>query len=43
MKIKIEVEIDTKEDMSEISDMVELINEFKDKLVAISEGEYYDD
>ena len=27
--------------MSEISDMVELINEFKDKLVAISDGEYY--
>jgi|TARA_B100001093_G_scaffold496934_1_gene543245 hypothetical protein len=43
MKIKLEVEIDTKEDMSEISDMVELINEFKDKLVAISEEDYYDD
>ena len=42
MKIKIEVEIDTQEDMNEISDMVELVTEFRDKLVALVNGEYDD-
>ena len=42
MKIKIEVEIDTKEDINEIQDVIELITEFKDKLVAMEE-DYYDD
>jgi len=42
MKIKIEVEIDTQEDMNEISDMVELVTEFRDKLVALDNGEYDD-
>ena len=42
MKIKIEVEIDTKEDINEIQDVIELITEFKDKLVAMDE-DYYDD
>lgn len=43
MKIKIEVEIDTKEDIGEIQDVVEIINDFKEKLIALSEDEYYDD
>ena len=43
MKIKIEVEIDTKEDIDEIQDVVEIINDFKEKLIALSEDEYYDD
>jgi hypothetical protein len=42
VKIKIEVEIDTKEDINEIQDVIELITEFKDKLVAMEE-DYYDD
>lgn len=42
MKIKIEVEIDTKEDISEIQDVIELVTEFRDKLVALDE-DYYDD
>ena len=42
MKIKIELEIDTKEDINEIQDVIELITEFKDKLVAMDE-DYYDD
>jgi|14BtaG_2_1085337.scaffolds.fasta_scaffold36009_3 hypothetical protein len=43
MKIKIEVEIDTKEDISEIEDVIAIVSDFKDKLVALDEGEYYDD
>jgi hypothetical protein len=42
VKIKIELEIDTKEDINEIQDVIELITEFKDKLVAMDE-DYYDD
>ena len=42
MKIKIEVEIDTKEDINEIQDVIELITEFRDKLGAMEE-DYYDD
>ena len=42
MKIKIEVEIDTKEDINEIQDVIELITEFKDKLIAMDE-DFYDD
>ena len=42
MKIKIEVEIDTKEDINEIQDVIEIITEFKDKLIAMDE-DYYDD
>lgn len=43
MKIKIEVEIDTKEDISEIQDVIELVTEFRDKLVALDEDYNYDD
>lgn len=44
MKIKIEVEIDTKEDINEIQDVIDMITDFKDKLVALDEeSEYYDD
>ena len=32
MKIKLEVEIDTKEDMQEIEEVIELITEFKERL-----------
>jgi hypothetical protein len=42
VKIKIEVEIDTKEDINEIQDVIELITEFRDKLVSLDE-DYYDD
>lgn len=42
MKIKIELEIDTKEDINEIQDVIELISEFKDKLIAMDE-DYYND
>lgn len=42
MKIKIEVDIDTKEDINEIQDVIELITEFRDKLVSLDEA-YYDD
>ena len=40
MKIKIDIEIDTKEDMNEITDVVELITEFRDKLIELQD---YDD
>jgi hypothetical protein len=43
MKTKIEVEIDTKEDASEIEDVIAIVTDFKDKLVALSDGEYWDD
>tara|TARA_B110000285_G_scaffold235290_1_gene316110 strand:- start:2334 stop:2462 length:129 start_codon:yes stop_codon:yes gene_type:complete len=42
VKIKIELEIDTKEDINEIQDVIELITEFKDKLTAMDE-DFYDD
>ena len=42
MKIKIELEIDTKEDINEIQDVIELNTEFKDKLIAMDE-DFYDD
>ena len=42
MKIKIELEINTKEDINEIQDVIELITEFKDKLIAMDE-DFYDD
>ena len=44
MKIKLEVEIDTKVDSSEISQLIELVTEFREKLVALHEiEEEYDD
>jgi hypothetical protein len=44
VKIKIEVEIDTKEDIDEIKDVIEIITDFRDKLIALDEEtEYYDD
>jgi hypothetical protein len=43
MKLKLEVEIDTKEDQQEIDDFISLITEFKDKLIALQDDEYYDD
>jgi hypothetical protein len=43
MKIKLEVEIDTKEDQTEISGLIDLVTEFRDKLIAMEEGDYYDD
>lgn len=42
MKIKIELEVDTKQDQSEIEDFISLITEFRDKLVALDEGEWED-
>ena len=41
MKIKLEVEIDTKEDMQEIEEVIELITEFKESLVDMQND--YDD
>ena len=48
MKIKLEVEIDTKEDSSEISQLFELVTEFREKLMALHDieddfDEDYDD
>ena len=44
MKIKLEVEIDTKQDMDEIYQLVEIVSEFRDKLIALQEDdEDYDD
>tara|TARA_Y100000389_G_C17178586_1_gene372797 strand:- start:379 stop:510 length:132 start_codon:yes stop_codon:yes gene_type:complete len=43
MKIKLEVEIDTKEDQTEISGLIDLITEFRDRLIALEDGEDYDD
>ena len=44
MKIKLEVEIDTKQDMDEISQLVEIVSELRDKLIALQEDdEDYDD
>ena len=41
MKIKLEVEIDTKEDMQEIEEVIELITDFKERLVDMQND--YDD
>ena len=46
MKIKLEVEIDTKQDMDEISQLVEIVSEFRDRLIALQEDDFdeeYDD
>ena len=46
MKIKLEVEIDTKQDMDEINQLVEFVSEFRDKLIALQEDNFdeeYDD
>ena len=45
MKIKLEVEIDTKQDMDEINQVIEIVFEFRDKLIALQDDdeEYYDD
>ena len=44
MKIKLEVEIDTKQDMDEIEQLVTLVTEFRDKLIALQEDEdFYGD
>ncbi len=42
MKIKIEVEIDTKEDRQELSDLVELVTEFRDRLISLGDDDYDD-
>tara|TARA_Y100000389_G_C17105523_1_gene338055 strand:+ start:82 stop:210 length:129 start_codon:yes stop_codon:yes gene_type:complete len=42
MKIKIEVEIDTKEDTQELSDLVELVTEFRDRLISLGDDDYDD-
>ena len=42
MKIKIEVEIDTKEDTQELSDLVELVTEFRDRLISLEDDDYDD-
>ena len=43
MKIKLEVEIDTKEDQTEITGLIDLVTEFRDRLIALEDGEDYDD
>ena len=43
MKIKLEVEIDTKEDMDEINSLVELVTDFRDKLIALQEDDFDED
>jgi len=44
MKIKLEVELDTKADSEEISQMIEIVTDFRDKLIALQEDdEEYDD
>ena len=42
MKIKLEVEIDTKQDMDEIRQLVDIVTEFREKLIALQEEEDYD-
>tara|TARA_B000000609_G_C24162064_1_gene344376 strand:+ start:670 stop:807 length:138 start_codon:yes stop_codon:yes gene_type:complete len=42
MKIKLEVEIDTKQDMDEIGQLVDIVTEFREKLIALQEEEDYD-
>lgn len=43
MKIKLEVEIDTKQDMDEISQLVEIVSEFRDRLIALQEDDFDED
>ena len=43
MKIKLEVEIDTKQDMDEINQLVELVTDFRDKLIALQEDDFDED
>ena len=43
MKIKLEVEIDTKYDMDEINQLVEIVSEFRDKLIALQEDDFDED
>ena len=40
MKIKLEVEIDTKQDMDEIEQLIAVVSEFRDKLIALHEEDY---
>ena len=42
MKIKKEVEIDTKEDTQELTDLVELVTEFRDRLISLGDDDYDD-
>ena len=42
MKIKLEVEIDTKQDMAEIGQLGDIVTEFREKLIALQEEEDYD-
>tara|TARA_B100001057_G_C22630137_1_gene864062 strand:+ start:321 stop:458 length:138 start_codon:yes stop_codon:yes gene_type:complete len=42
MKIKLEVEIDTKQDMDEIEQLIAVVSEFRDKLIALHDEEDYD-
>ena len=39
MKIKLEVEIDTKQDMDEIEQLIAVVSEFRDKLIALHDDE----
>ena len=43
MKIKLEVDIDTKEDQDEVNSLVELVTEFRDRLIALQDGDWEDD
>jgi|TARA_B000000609_G_C24136260_1_gene328498 hypothetical protein len=43
MKIKLEVEIDTKYDMDEINQLVEIVSEFRDKLIALQQDDFDED
>ncbi len=43
MKIKLEVEIDTKQDIDEINQLIEIVSEFRDRLISLQEDEDYDD
>ena len=43
MKIKLEVEIDTKYDMDEINQLVEIVSEFRDRLIALQEDDFDED
>tara|TARA_B100000902_G_scaffold359604_1_gene375569 strand:- start:21597 stop:21737 length:141 start_codon:yes stop_codon:yes gene_type:complete len=43
MKIKLEVEIDTKVDMDEINSLVEIVSDFRDKLIALQDDDFDED
>ena len=43
MKIKLEVEIDTKYDMDEINQLVEIVSEFRDKLIELQQDDFDED